>query len=116
ARDLPRLRRRRGAPLAGGDRPGRDAGGDRRDVGGGRSAEEAVITIYWITAVASLLAVWLNIRHCGACFWIWSVTNAIWMYADVVHGLMPQAIVQGIYLALSFYGITAWRNREEAPS
>jgi len=75
-----------------------------------------VSAVYWTTAAASLLAVWLNIRHHAACFWIWAVTNAIWVYADAMHGLIPQAIVQGIYFAMSIYGITAWRRREEAAS
>ena len=72
--------------------------------------------VYWTTAAASLLAVWLNIRHHAACFWIWSATNAIRACADAVHGLMPQAVVQSIYFAMSIYGITAWRRREEAAS
>jgi hypothetical protein len=49
-------------------------------------------------------------RHV-ACFWIWGVTNAAWAYADVTHGLAPQATVQSVYFAMSIYGIARWRNR-----
>ena len=65
-------------------------------------------TLYWLTAAAALLGVVLNIRKHVACFWIWSVTNAIWAYADYAHGLTPQAAVQAIYFALSIYGIARW--------
>ena len=73
--------------------------------------------VYWLTAAASLLAVWLNIRHHVACFWIWMATNATWAYADAMHGLVPQAVVQTTYFGLSVYGIVRWRRdaRQAAP-
>ena len=70
--------------------------------------------LYWLTAVASLLGVWLNIRRQVACFWIWSVTNATWAVADLHHGLPQQAAVQAVYFALSIYGIVRW-SRTSAP-
>ena len=32
--------------------------------------------VYWVTAAASLVAVWLNIKQRAVCFAIWAVTNA----------------------------------------
>lgn len=72
-------------------------------------------TLFWLTAAASLLGVWLNIHRHVACFWIWACTNAIWAVADVTHGLGPQASVQGVYLILSLYGIARWRAPEPHP-
>jgi len=69
-----------------------------------------MIWIYWLTAVASLLGVWLNIQRRVACFWIWSITNATWAYADAMHGLLPQAALQIVYFGLSVYGIVKWRE------
>ena len=66
--------------------------------------------ILWITAVASLVAVWINIQRHVACFFIWAATNAVWAWADAVHGLMPQAALQIVYLGLSVYGIAKWRD------
>lgn len=66
-------------------------------------------TIYWLTAAASIVAVWLNIRKHRACFSIWAATNATWCYADATHGLLPQAVLQGVYLALSIYGLRQWK-------
>ncbi len=71
--------------------------------------------LLWITAAASLLGVWLNIHRHVACFWIWSATNAVWAFADVTHGLLPQAALQVVYFGLSVYGIVKWRsNGQEA--
>ena len=38
--------------------------------------------VYWGTALASLVAVWLNIKQQAACFLIWGVTNATWAVVD----------------------------------
>ena len=67
--------------------------------------------IHWLTAIAALVGVWLNIRRCVVCFYIWAVTNAMWMYIDVVHGIYAQGVLQGIYFGLSLYGIVQWTKR-----
>ena len=67
-------------------------------------------TVYWATSVASLVGVWLNIRLHVAAFWIWAFTNAVWVYADLKHDLLPQAALQAIYFALSIYGIRKWQG------
>jgi nicotinamide riboside transporter PnuC len=66
--------------------------------------------LLWITAAASLVAVWINIQRHVACFWIWAVTNAVWTFADATHGLLPQAALQLVYFGLSIYGIAKWRD------
>ena len=65
----------------------------------------------WIVSGASLLAVWLNIKKQVAAFWIWAGTNAVWAYADLTHGLLPQAALQASYFVLSIYGIVAWSKK-----
>ena len=70
--------------------------------------------LYWLTSLAALLGVWLNIKKHVASFWIWSFTNGIWTYADIVHGIYPQAVLQGIYLLLSLYGIRKWMSASQA--
>ena len=67
--------------------------------------------VYWATAIASLVAVWLNIKKLPACFWIWACTNAVWCYADATHGLTSQAMLQAAYFFLSVHGIRTWGNR-----
>jgi nicotinamide riboside transporter PnuC len=66
--------------------------------------------IYWLTAIAALIGVWCNIHRNVACFWIWSITNAIWVVADIRHGIYPQAVLQFIYFNLAIYGIWKWTH------
>ncbi len=66
--------------------------------------------IYWLTSITALVGVWLNIRKNVACFWIWSFTNAIWVYADIAHGLYAQAALMSVYFLLAIYGISRWRE------
>ncbi len=69
--------------------------------------------VYWATAVASIVAVWLNIKQRAVCFAIWTVTNAAWTVVDYLHGIYAQAVLQLVYLGLSIYGLVKWRSREE---
>ncbi len=72
-----------------------------------------MMTLYCLTSVASLVGVWLNIRQRVACFWIWTGTNAVWVYADVKHEIFPQAALQAVYLLLAVYGIWRWSPRRK---
>ena len=72
--------------------------------------------MYWLVSMASLIAVVLNIKRSVLSFWIWSGTNAVWTYADLTHGLLPQAALQGVYFVLSIYGIWNWTARKKGPS
>ena len=68
-------------------------------------------TLYWITALAALVGVLLNIRKHVSCFFIWSATNATWTVVDYLHGIHAQAALQFVYLLLSVYGIYKWRGK-----
>ena len=64
--------------------------------------------VYWATAIASLVAVWLNIKKHVACFAVWAVTNATWAVVDLLYGIHPQAALQLGYIAQSIYGLVKW--------
>ena len=66
--------------------------------------------IYWLTSLAALLGVWLNIHGRASCFLIWMGTNAIWAVADWQHGLPAQSALQAVYWGLSVYGYITWRR------
>ena len=70
--------------------------------------------LYWMTSFASLFGVWLNIKKRVACFWIWALTNAVWTYADLEHGIYPQAALQAAYFLLALYGILKWSTRSRS--
>ncbi len=64
--------------------------------------------VYWAAAIASVVAVWLNIKRRALCFAIWAVTNATWAAVDFMRGIYPQAALQLAYLGLSIYGLVKW--------
>ena len=66
--------------------------------------------VFWLTAIASLAGVWLNIERKAACFVLWMVSSAVWAFADATHGLVPQALVQACYFCLSIHGFVRWRR------
>ena len=68
--------------------------------------------VFWVTSIASLVGVVLNIHGRRSCFAIWLATNSIWVYADLTHELLPQACLQLVYVMLSIYGLVRWRARE----
>jgi len=68
--------------------------------------------LYWLTSIAALVGVWLNIKKHVSCFYIWAVTNVIWTYADFSHGIYSQATLQAVYFMLAIYGIHKWKNRK----
>jgi nicotinamide riboside transporter PnuC len=73
-----------------------------------------VSEIYWLVSIAALAGVWLNIKKNVACFYIWTVTNAVWAHADLTHGLHAQAALQTVYFTLSLWGIYAWSRKGDA--
>jgi nicotinamide riboside transporter PnuC len=63
---------------------------------------------HWLISGFALVGVFLNIRKHPSCFAIWAFTNAAWMIVDADHGLIAQAVLQGVYLCLSIYGLIEW--------
>jgi nicotinamide riboside transporter PnuC len=72
--------------------------------------------VWWLTSMASLLGVVLNIRGRRACFAIWLVTNSTWAVADWIHGIPAQAALQLVYVGFSIYGWCHWRAAAPAPA
>ncbi len=64
--------------------------------------------LYWVTSLASLIGVWINIKKNVACFWIWGFTNATWTYVDFSHEIYPQVALQAACFLLACYGIGKW--------
>ena len=69
--------------------------------------------LYWLVSAAALVGLWMNIKKHVSCFFIWSVTNAAWVYVDIKHGLPEQAFLQAVYFVFSIYGILQWSRRDQ---
>jgi nicotinamide mononucleotide transporter len=70
--------------------------------------------LYWLVSIAALAGVVLNIKKHVACFYVWAFTNAVWVFADLEHGLHAQAALMAVYFALSIYGIRKWSRGKGA--
>lgn len=70
-----------------------------------------LFTIFtWLTTIASLIGVILNIKHDRRCFYIWFCTNSAWTFIDFYSGLYAQAMLFSIYTILALWGIYSWRK------
>jgi hypothetical protein len=69
--------------------------------------------LHWIISGLALIGVLLNIKKHWGCFVLWAFTNAAWMIVDADHGLIAQAVLQGIYMCLSIYGFVEWSTRPQ---
>lgn len=68
-------------------------------------------TLYWLTSIAAMIVVWLNVKRYPSCFLVWMCTNLIWAYADLVHGLHAQSALMLVYFGLSVWGFYSWTRR-----
>ena len=67
--------------------------------------------LMWIVTFASIVGTMLNIRKMRACFFIWLVTNSLWMIYDIWINNYPQAALFAVYVALAVWGIYSWRRK-----
>lgn len=65
----------------------------------------------WIITAASLVGMWLNIRHDRLCFVVWGITNAAWVAIDIDAGIYSQAALQAVYFAASIWGWRSWKTK-----
>jgi len=64
---------------------------------------------YWTLAFISIIATILNVFSNKICFFIWLVTNLLWMIVDYKKKIYPQAFLFFIYFILAILGIINWK-------
>jgi nicotinamide riboside transporter PnuC len=67
--------------------------------------------LMWIVTAASISGTILNIKRKPVCFFIWLVTNSLWLIYDVSIGAYAQAAMMAVYVGLSLWGIVEWRKK-----
>jgi len=68
------------------------------------------IIFTWMLMIAALVGVILNIKKIRACFFIWAVTNFLWMMVDFYKQIYAQSALFFIYFLLAIWGIRAWEK------
>jgi nicotinamide riboside transporter PnuC len=64
--------------------------------------------IWWVLSLASLVGVILNIYKRKECFYLWSVTNGLWIVYTWHRGAYPLTALFGAYFILALWGIWRW--------
>lgn len=63
--------------------------------------------------VLSLVGVWLNVKKRKECFYIWSVTNAVWAVVDFRAGLWEQGSLFAVYFIMAVWGVIEWTKKKQ---
>ncbi len=67
----------------------------------------------WLITVASIIGTVANIKKKRWCFYIWVVTNFLWMSINLYIKFYPQAFLFFIYFCLAIWGIIEWKTKRE---
>ena len=65
----------------------------------------------WLITIASIIGTVANIYKKKWCFWIWLVTNSMWLIIDFRAGLYAQAFLFAVYVLLAVWGLYRWSRK-----
>ena len=68
----------------------------------------------WIVTGIALVGAVGNVLKRRWCFGCWIVSNASSSAFMIWRGIYPQAVLYGVFLSLSIWGLVAWKD-EDAP-
>lgn len=66
----------------------------------------------WVATAIALCGTVLNCKKIRACFYLWTVTNAMWFGWDMYSGLWSRAILDAVQFGLAIWGVYEWRKPE----
>ena len=64
----------------------------------------------WVATIIALLGTILNCKQNKVCFYLWIVTNAMWLVYDFMSGLYSRCTLDFIQLLLAIYGVYEWNK------
>lgn len=67
----------------------------------------------WAATLVALAGTVLNCKKIKACFYLWLITNAMWLAWDVSQGLPSRALLDAVQFALAAWGIYEWSKDEQ---
>lgn len=62
----------------------------------------------WIATIIALAGTILNCKKIKWCFWLWTLTNVMWLIYDIKNGTYSRAVLDFVQLVLAIYGIKEW--------
>lgn len=66
----------------------------------------------WTATIVALIGTILNCKQIRACFYLWCVTNVMWLIWDACCGLWSRCVLDAVQLVLAVYGIYEWKKLE----
>ena len=67
----------------------------------------------WILTAVSLIGTVLNVKKIKYCFYIWTVSNILWLAYDIYTGLYSRAVLDAVHLAFAIWGIIVWNKKKD---
>lgn len=67
----------------------------------------------WVATIVALVGTILNCKQLRACFYLWTVTNAMWFAWDLYSGLLSRCVLDAVQFALAVWGIYEWKRIEQ---
>lgn len=64
----------------------------------------------WAATIIALAGTILNCKQIRACFYLWTVTNAMWFGWDAYSGLWSRCVLDAVQFALAIWGIYEWKK------
>jgi len=64
----------------------------------------------WLTAAISIIGTVLVIRKRLSGFYLWCVSNIVWVWIDINAEQYAQAVLFTVYLGLSVFGAWEWKS------
>lgn len=64
----------------------------------------------WAATIVALIGTILNCKQIRACFYLWTVTNAMWFGWDAYCGLWSRCVLDAVQFILAIWGIYEWKK------
>lgn len=73
-----------------------------------RLKQEDLMDITWGLVAVSLIGTILNAMQKNVCWYFWIVANVGWCFYNAAMEMYPQAILFGVYIVTSLFGLFNW--------
>jgi nicotinamide riboside transporter PnuC len=67
----------------------------------------------WIATILAITGALLNARKMISGYWVWILSNAIWLVLSLIRKDYAQSVLWAVYIAISSYGIYCWMKDDK---
>ena len=70
-----------------------------------------MIIASWIATSLSIIGAILNAKKSIHGYWVWIISNLLWMVLALIRQDIAQAVLWIVYVVISIYGIYCWAKK-----